>query len=188
MSDNFTERLKKELPKIIPERYTSFVQYNEAEKSGADDVVYAYDFLTYSVFLDYRDSVEYQTQSETLRWRMEEIGYYVAIIWFHNKTLDEVMEMLDILEFDFPLVLETTPHDIEGNMYIDFLKYENNIYKLYGLFNILELHNGGIMKYEKEENIENMNLNMMHLRKGIIRYILNYIQAKPVKNLIKIKK
>ncbi|MEP7104141.1 MAG: hypothetical protein ABI721_05545 [Candidatus Dojkabacteria bacterium] len=178
--------LRRNLFEDLPPNYIEFIdagdafdRYNNpkttpAEKGKLADVVNAYtyiedfDIYRYELLLDY---IENEINGHVIN-EMHSLGYSAATIWFYDKSEEDLIEALNLLETDFVDILNSPkPLSMRRRILMDFFDERHCLYKISTLFHIAETHSDGCVYYLRKRNLDNLRENLMSIRDGILRYI-----------------
>lgn len=164
----------------FPEDYISFITLEDARHIVAKDrderkrlkaigVLNAYNKLElYRRKFFMPLSIQYQLPDDIKR-DLHEIGFCSAIIWSFNKTPDEMMEMMNILDYSLQEAINQDL-DKDNEVFLDISDPKSELCKLFGILRLTDIQDIGVIFIDEYEQLANIKLNLMNLRDGMIHY------------------
>lgn len=143
-----------------------------ARRKRANAVINAYTTINDLFFLNISFSLEIQNPNDARR-DMTDLGYAAATIWFFEKSIEEIMEIFELLEGPFAEAIINAPSE----EYV-FLDFKTDLFKLSGLFDVAQAHVGDEIQYGDEENFDYIQGNLESIKEGMIHYIQQIIMTK----------
>ena len=147
-------------------------------RQAARNVVNAFTLIIDSPFINIPTSMEFQRANDVYSY-MFNICYAAGTIWFYDKSIEDIMEIYEILCGSLlEIIKKAKPLDKEDQIIIDFKRMDSDLYKLYGIMYVAEVHNDGNIYYEERRNLKSILANLNGIREGIIHNINHTINLR----------